>query len=333
MSDERCSSEGFCGIGRWRGTAEVYGGDGRFLANASDDRHVRTVLTPPAGPEGDAAAPRVRIDLAFVGPFKMAGHYVIEEQPDRRLYLGPANIGHGEPLGRNVVDANAYWPAVGLSQRFFLMVLPDGDHQLSLAHLRRGEQLLYVVVGDHQRIAGDNPGEIPGLVAGTAHDLAADPTAGRGEILAHRSGEWTGELTVLVPEQAATSGGRDQLPGAARLVPAGGTVLRERVRADASGRTAVVEFEGGGFGERPARAMLRTDGWTAWTTGGDLAGSYGLSGGRAISGDLHHPARGTRVWRREVIRHDGALKAVVHVWYQGGHRVAVQHGVLRFAPT
>ena len=43
----------FCGLGEWKGSAEVYGGDGRFLGNGVDQRHVRTSL-------GDN---RIRIDL------------------------------------------------------------------------------------------------------------------------------------------------------------------------------------------------------------------------------------------------------------------------------
>jgi hypothetical protein len=119
------------GIGRWVGTAEIFSGEGRFLGNGADTRHVQQL--------GDG---QVRIDVAFVGPFKHAGHYIIEDHQDHRLYQGPANVGYAEALGSGLVDANAYWPALGLSQRLLLMVLPDGNTQLSLALLSRGEHLL-----------------------------------------------------------------------------------------------------------------------------------------------------------------------------------------------
>ena len=37
-----------------------------------------------------------------------------------------------------------------------------------------------------------------------------------------------------------------------------------------------------------------------------------------------------RVWRREVVSHDGTVKAVVHSWYRGGERLGTAHGVLTF---
>ena len=61
MSDDSCEA-GFCGIGKWAGTAEVFDGQGRFLSNAMDQRFARTV-------DDDG---RVRIDLAFIGPLSGA---------------------------------------------------------------------------------------------------------------------------------------------------------------------------------------------------------------------------------------------------------------------
>ena len=75
---------------------------------------------------------------------------------------------------------------------------------------------------------------------------------------------------------------------------------------------------------------LKSNGWEAWSTPGDLVGSYSLSGGRALSGNFHFLHEEQRVWRREVASHDGSYKAVVHMIYRGGKRIGVQYGVLRF---
>lgn len=286
------------GLGRWAGAAEVFDGAGRFLGNAADQRRVQ-----------DLGEGRVRIDVAFVGPFKHAGHYFIHDHGDHRLYQGPANVGYAETLAVNLVDANAYWAALGLSQRFFLMVLPDGATQLSLAQMARGDRLLYAVVGQNERVADGDATAWPGLVSGTAHDLAADPAAGRGALLLHRPGEWVGPLTIL---------------DAARQ-PAGTAGYRECVTA-----ALRVSVAGGGFAAEPHDYSLVTDGWQAWTPAGSVVGSYSLSGGRALSGDFHYLAHGLRVWRREVVTHDGARKAVVQHWYRGGARIGSQFGVLEF---
>ena len=143
------------GLGRWAGNAEVFDSKGAFLGNGSDYRNVQSL------PEG-----RVRIDVSFVGPFKHSGHYFIQQKEDHRLYEGPANIGYAETLSENLVDANAYWSALGLSQRFFLMIV-DGNLQLSLAQMSRGEHMMYVVVGQNDRVPEDTPVPQPTVVSGT----------------------------------------------------------------------------------------------------------------------------------------------------------------------
>ncbi len=289
------------GMGRWAGTAEVFSGDGRFLGNGADTRHVH--------PSDDG---RVRIDVSFVGPFKHAGHYFIQDNADHRLYQGPANVGYAETLSDSVVEAHAYWPALGLSQRFFLTVLPDGNTQLSLALLSRGEHVLYVVVGQNDRVS-DATFHPPALISGTSFDLASDPSAGRGALLLHRPGEWTGELTVLDGKRQRLSADR----------------YTEALEV-ANHNTLNVKIEGG-FVPTEQAFQLRTTGWHAWTLPNQpIAGSYSLSGGRALSGHLHHLGAGLRVWRREVVTHDGGRKAVLHVWYRGGERVGIQFGVLQF---
>lgn len=289
------------GLGRWAGNAEVFDGYGRFLGNGSDYRHVQAL--------GDG---RVRIDVSFVGPFKHSGYYLIREGPDYRLYEGPANIGYAETLSENLVDANAYWPALGLSQRFFLMVV-DEDLQLSLALMSRGECLLYVVVGQNERVPTDAVHPQPTLVSGTHYDLVHDPTAGRGVLLLHRPGCWRGELLGL-DENGAVQGRAPYV---------------EMVTVTETGLSIV--REGGHFDPAARTLPLRSNGWQAWTaTEAEVVGSYSLSGGRAASGQLYHRAARLRCWQRSVATLDGSRKAVVQHWYRGGCRVGVQFGVLHF---
>jgi hypothetical protein len=282
------------------GTAEVFDGAGRFVGNGADTRHVQ-----------DMGGGVTRIDVSFVGPFKHAGHYFIQDCGDHRVYQGPANIGYAETLAEGLVDANAYWAALGLSQRFFLMTLDNV--QLSLALMSRGEQLIYAVVGQNDRVEGETPA--PSLVSGNSYDFADDPTAGRGEILLHRAGTWSGELRALDGKRQIISR----------------SVYQERVSDGLR-----VELEGSAFATETHTLQLKTNGWQAWTSITPqqeslfAVGSYSLSGGRALSGQFYYPDKQLRVWRREVVTHDGARKAVVHVWYRGGERVGVEFGVLWF---
>lgn len=299
---------GFCNIaGEWRGTAEVFGGDGRFLGNGVDRRYITT----------DLGSGRTRIELSFTGPFKFAGHYVIADHGRHRLYEGPLNQGFAERLGDHVVQADHFWTGVGLTQRFFLMMLPGGDRQLSLALLSRGERLAYYVVGENHRVrpcADDGAPIVPAFVDGASIDLGDDPGAGRGALLLHRPGRWTGRLALTDGALAAT----------------GEAPYEERV-AVRDGRLQV-EVVGGVLGE-PCAMTLTSDGWTAWSGAGPLCGSYSLAGGRALSGHFHHMPSQLRWWRREVVSHDGTVKAIVHNLYRGQERVATQHGVVRFEPA
>jgi hypothetical protein len=307
-------SGGFCNpVGEWRGSAEVYDGHGRFLGNGVDQRSV-----------AELGEGRVRIDLSFTGPFKFAGHYVIADRGAHRVYQGPVNIGFAEALGEHAVQADNYWPAIGMSQRFLLMVMPGGAKQLSLALLSRGERLCYAVVGEHDKQlacaldtapdtdAVPSEGPPPSFLSGASVDLGADPAAGRGEILLHRAGRWHGSLTVTDGELRST----------------GDASYEERVEGTASGLR--VRTVGGGFAPEPREYTLVTDGWQAWTPTGGVVGSYSLSGGRALSGVFQRTAEELRVWRREVVSHDGSVKAVIHNWYRGGVRIGTQHGVLEF---
>jgi len=291
----------FQGFGRWVGTAEVFSGEGRFLGNGADHRVVQ-----------DLGGGRTRIDVSFVGPFKHAGHYFIQDNGHHRLYQGPANVGYAETLAENLVDANAYWAALGLSQKFFLMVL--GEVQLSLALMTRGEQLIYAVVGQNDRVPEGAATPLPSLVSGTSYDLATDPQAGRGELFLHRAGKWSGELMTL-------DGQRQNL---------GARPYSEMVEPKSEKLFNITLA--GGFAEETRTVGLYTNGWQAWSLPEQpLAGSYSLYGGRAASGTFHLLQTGLRVWRREVVTHDGTQKVLLRQWFRGSERVGVDFGVLQFS--
>lgn len=277
------TAAGFCvAEGKWRGTSSVYDDAGVYVGDGTDQRHVRTELD-----DG-----RVRIDLSFSGPFELAGHYVIEDRGIHRLYAGPVNRGFAEALGDHAVQAEHYWPDLGMTQRFFLLVLPDDQRQLSLALMSRGEQLQRAVVGQNDRV---------GACAVTAEPDTAD---------VHATGTWRGQLTAL----GADLGVRGQHPYEQTFTPTDGGVVMRTV--------------GGGFAPEPAEVDIAIDGAHAWTRSGGMFGSYSLCGSRALSGDLHRDAEELRVWRREVVSRDGSMKAIVHNWYRGGERVGVEVGVL-----
>ena len=137
-----------------------------------------------------------------------------------------------------------------------------------------------------------------------------DPTSGRGEILLHRAGQWTGELTALDSE-------RKNL---------GKFSYTEDITQDLN-----VTIAGGAFDSVTRHLSLTTNQWQAWTTDtSDVVGSYSLSGGRALSGQFYHREAHLRCWRRDVVTLDGKRKAVVQHWYRGGQRVGSQFGVLTF---
>jgi hypothetical protein len=227
-----------------------------------------------------------------------------------------------EAVAENLVDADHYWPNIGLNQRFFLMVLPGGDKQLSLALLSRGERLMYAVVGENDKVVvcerGDGttpPAVAPSFVDGASIDLGTDARAGRGTILLHRTGLWKGSL-------AFTDGA---------LQAKGRADYEERLETKGDG--LLLRVAGGGLSPEPANLELKTDGWQAWSGSGAMVGSYTLFGGRASAGTFHRVGDELRIWRREVVSHDGATKAVVQNFYRGGVRVGVQHGLLRFSPA
>ena len=294
------------GVGQWIGAAEVYDGDGNFLGTGRDTRTV----------EADDGAGTVTVNVSFEGPFSMAGQYTIADRGTHRLYQGPLNYGFADVLGDGLIAAHNYWSELGMSQRFFLMVLPDGQRQLSLALIHRGERLHYVVVGEYQRQTNPTRPTPPAAVPMDPDALAGDLTAGRGEILLQRPGTWRGELTLLDAD----------------LAPAGTVSYTEAVTADPDSGQLNVDLTGVHFAADGAHT-LSTNGLEAWTPKGDVLGGYSLSGGRGQSGSFLHHRDEARVWRREVAALDGTMKGVVHTWYRGEDRIGAAYGALLFQAT
>lgn len=321
------------GEGRWLGAAEVYDAGGRYLGPGRDARAVRRDL------EGG----NVEVTVSFDGPFRLSGSYVIEDHGDHRRYLGPLNHGYAEVLGDRLVDTDNYWPDIGLSQRLCLMVLPGGRAQLSLALLSRGEQAAYTVVGEYERGPPAGPGDLGAAPAGPpgAAGSPSIPPAAPGAVAAPDEpgdgGEAGRERTGALLERPGTWSGTLELLGAGGDV-VGTADYSERVEAageagaTGDGRRLSVALASTGF-TGDAAFTLHTDGRQRWTPGGSVVGSESLWGGRALAGTLLLGRDGLRLWRREVARRDGSSKGVLHMWYRGGTRVGVAHGVLEFAPA
>ncbi|MCY4273651.1 MAG: hypothetical protein OXF00_13530 [bacterium] len=286
------------------GAAEVYGSDGRFAGMGRDTRSVKA----------DDQAGRVTVEVEFDGPFSLAGVYTIADHGSHRIYEGPLNIGHAEVLGDGLVAAHNYWPDLGLSQRFFLMVLPDGSRQLSLALLSRGDRLQWTVLGEYQRQMDPSDPVPPPMAPMDPEATRGDPAAGRGELLLLRPGRWSGRLHRLDADGN----------------PTGSADYTETVAA--VGNSWEVKLSGADYSPGLSFA-LRSDGWTAWASAGALMGSGDLSGGRGFSGQFHLLSEGLRVWRREVSSRDGTLKAVLHIWYRGEQRLGAAYGALAFLPA
>ena len=292
------------GVGQWIGAAEVYDSQGRFAGLGRDTRSV----------QADDQAGTVTVEVTFDGPFSLSGEYTIVDHGSYRTYEGPLNVGYAEALGDGLVAAHNYWPDLGLSQRFFLMVLPDGSRQLSLALLSRGERLVWTVVGEYQRQVDAETPTPPPVQAMDPAELGDDPAAGRDELLLLRSGCWSGQLHHLDADLEPT-----EVAAYAETVTKGSSQFQ-------------VELSGLGFAG-DVSFPLTSDGWSAWTPNGEVTGSATLSGGRGLSGQFHHQTDGLRVWRREVAALDGTMKAVLCIWYRGSERVGASYGTLAFDPA
>ena len=255
----------------------------------------------------DLGSGKLRIDLAFIGPLKAAGHYFIEDHGVHRLYQGPINVGYADTLHPTLIDANAYWASVGLSQRFFLMTI--GDTQLSLSLMSRGEQLLYAIVGENERTTDGNA--VPRLQNAVSYDLSNDPSGGRGTIYLHKAGTWRGKVTALDSSRNA---------------------LSESDYSHTLDEKLTLRTEGSHFAPHNCYTVI-TNGWQAWTPEGDVVGSYSLSGGRALAGNFYHTDSHLRVWKREVTCMDGLQKALLHLWYRGQTLIGYEFGLLHFEAT
>ncbi len=303
-STKACET-GFCGIGKWAGTAEVYDGQGKFLSNAADQRHVRTA-------QNDG---RVKIDLAFIGPLKFSGHYFIREEEHKRFYEGPINVGLGEAFIPNLVVSEGYWAVTGLSQQFFLMIMPEKNVQLSLSLMSRGQELIYSIVSENHRVDADE-NQVPGLLSGTSYDLSEEANAGRAESYIARDGSWVGTVTCL-----------DE-----NLKLLEETPYQESVTIDHN--VLASHREGGLFGQKSDNSISLYQKPNQLFSGeGNVVGSASIMGGRACSGAFHYLRDGLRVWRREVVNHAGTNKALVEIWYQGTKRVGAQFASLEYKKT
>ena len=300
------------GLGEWVGAAEVYGADGRFAGMGRDTRTVRA----------DDHAGRVTVEVSFEGPFSLSGSYTIADHGSHRTYEGPLNIGSAEVLGDGLVAAHNYWPSVGLSQRFFLLVVPDGTRQLSLALLSRGDRLRWTVVGEYLRRGDASEPPPPQAEPINAAAVRDDPAAGRDQLLLLRPGRWSGRLDCLGPDLRPSDS-----------IDCTETVAPDDRQPSGPGHD-VLAVEQSGLGFAPDTSFtLASDGWTVWTPAGEVVGSAALNGGRGLSGQFLHSGAGRRVWRREVASLDGSTKAVLHIWYRGEQRLGAVYGTMAFDPA
>ena len=330
------------GEGRWQGASEVYDSQGRYAGQGRDARVVRR----------DLGSGSVEVNVSFEGPFSLSGTYRISDRGDHRRYEGPLNYGYAEALGEELIDANNYWPDLGLSQRFWLMVMPDGKTQLSLALLSRGEQTAYTVVGEYHRSPaeggeidkggkGDEGGEMGkgGEIderhkggkrgeqdEGHAQDQAEESPHANAEeslnskpdadpALLLRPGTWSGTLKLLD----------------AHLSTAGQTNYSEHIARDECDRL-IVSLQNSGFASE-AEIVLSSDEQGLRGAPGSVTGSASIWGGRALAGQFLFGKEGLRLWRREVATRCGDLKGVLHTWYQGGSRIGAAYGALKFTPS
>lgn len=289
------------GIGNWTGISEIYDGRGYFIGNVSDQRSIKQ------NPDSTYT-----VSVNIIGPVMLSGQYGIRIDPDHHTYQGDVHVGYAEQYNDELLASNNYWAQWGLSERNFVMISTETHTQLSLSLLSRGDQLIYMLVGEYYD--DKSPIQIP-TALGIPYDRRDDPTAGRGTLLLHRAGTWSGQVTVLDENQA----------------PMGFAHYTEnmRVRQD----QLIVTTEGGGFTPMRRSFRMKTNGWQAWSDPGDVVGTYNLGGGRALSGNFHYVGAERRIWRREVVTSDGHHKAILHYIYQGDRRVGIQYGMLTFQKT
>ncbi len=289
------------GIGNWIGISEVYDGQGQFIGNASDQRTVTKN-------EDDTYTVHVNI----LGPLMVNREYQIRIASDHHIYLGSTHFGYAEQINNDLLTTNSYWSQWGLSETSFVHVSPDTYSQLSLSLLKRGDQIIYTLVGEYHN--NDKQIKYPNTI-GIPIDRNDNPAAGYSSHILHRSGTWSGELTVI-----------DE-----NLSPMGRAYYTENVRAHQE--QLMITTEGGGFTPMKRSFRMTTNGWQAWSDPGDVVGSYNMLGGRALAGSMHYIGAERRIWRREVATVDGRYKAVLHYIYQGDKRVGVQYGMLEFTKT
>lgn len=289
------------GIGNWTGISEVYDGQCNFIGNATDNRSITQI--------GHGA---YNVKVAISGPIMLQGSYDIKIGEDHHSYQGDAHVGFAEHYDDVLLASNGYWSQWGLSERNMVMLAPELNGQLSMSLLNRGDQLLYTIVGEYYENGASTPFT---KVMGTPYDRINDPTAGRGGLLMHRAGTWSGQVSVL-----------DE-----NLAPMGKAHYTENIRV--RNNELILTTEGGGFTPIQRSFHLTTNGWHAWTDPGDVVGSYNMFGGRAMSGYFHYVGAERRIWRREIVTSDGKHKSILHYVYKGDKRLGLQYGMLAFHKT
>lgn len=290
------------GIGNWTGISEIYDGRGKFIGNVSDQRSITQ--------NNDGT---YTVNVNIVGPIMLNGQYNIKISPDHHSYQGDVHVGYAEQYNNELLASNNYWSQWGLSERNFVIVSPETHTQLSLSLLSRGDQLIYMLVGEYYD--DNSPVKIP-VTMGIPDDRHDDPTAGRETILMHRAGTWSGLVTVFDENLDLMKHGIHYTENM-------------RVRKN----QLIITTEGGLFTPMKRTFHMTTNDWQAWSEPGDVVGTYNLAGGRALSGHLHYVGAERRVWRREVITSDGNHKAILHFIYHGDKRVGVHYGMLTFKKT
>lgn len=351
------------GEGHWRGAAEVYDAAGNFAGEGHDARAVRRDLddgtvevevgfTGPFRLSGSYVIADHGDHRLYLGPLNHGYAEVLGERLIDTHNYWP-DIGLSQRLCLMVLPGGG----VQLS----LALLSRGEQA---AYTVVGEY--------ERHPAADPPGvsgssRIAPATASGAAPAAGERGTGPGEertgAVLERPGTWSGTLELIGADGdvLGTAGYRERVARVERVervervgqaeqvrqvgqvepVEHAGQVEHTehaarveriaRVGAAGDGGRLEVALTGTGFAD-DAVITLRADGRQRWTGGGDVVGSESLWGGRALAGTLLFGRDRLRLWRREVARRDGSSKGVLHMWYRGGTRVGVAHGVLEFAP-
>lgn len=351
------------GEGHWRGAAEVYDAAGNFAGEGHDARAVRRDLddgtvevevgfTGPFRLSGSYVIADHGDHRLYLGPLNHGYAEVLGERlidtnnywpdiglsqrlclmvlPGGRAQLSLALLSRGEQAAYTVVGeyerrSAADPPGVSGSSRIAPATASGAAPAAGERGAEPGEEWTGAVL------------ERPGTWSGGLELIGSDGdvlgTAGYSERVERAGRVERAERAEQVEHvgQAEHVGQVEHVGQAGRVGQVGQVGQAEQVGATGDGGRLEVALTGTGFAG-DATITLRSDGRRHWTGGGDVVGSESLWGGRALAGTLLFGRDCLRLWRREVARRDGSSKGVLHMWYRGGTRVGVAHGVLEFAP-